>query len=72
MCTASKKALIINDAQKDPRFFRGIDQVTGPYTTKSILAVLMKTPSGRRPWRDPGSQQQRRQFRSGRPDGGFR
>jgi Nif-specific regulatory protein len=42
-----QQGLIINDAQSDPRFYRGIDQVTG-YTTKSILAVPMKTPSGRR------------------------
>jgi transcriptional regulator with GAF, ATPase, and Fis domain len=43
----SQQGVIINDAQADPRFFRGIDESTG-YKTKSILAVPLKTPAGRK------------------------
>jgi K+-sensing histidine kinase KdpD len=40
--TREGKPLIVNDAQTDPRFFPGFDQMTG-FVTRSLLAVPLKT-----------------------------
>jgi Nif-specific regulatory protein len=42
----TQEGLIANDAQSNPHFFAGIDQATG-YRTKSVMAVPLRTPSGR-------------------------
>jgi Nif-specific regulatory protein len=43
----AQKGVLVNDVQNDSRFYREIDATTG-YKTKSLIAVPLKTPGGKR------------------------